>query len=211
MSSLISIINAKISDKSKLGDWYKDRLKVCMSCEYNSENKENLSLSEKVIVAANLGKSACLACGCEIVAKASIETELCGAVKKGEKSKWLKINLDNQEGFSVICKNENVKLTSLKNNHYIVDYGEIANGSDSTVELLIFKKNLDISKINTAVSCGCTVVKSSFNDKNEISYILKYDTLRVGIFEKNTSLTIKDKKGKISSVFINIKGKVNEL
>src|SRR6478609_8040921 len=114
MSSLLEIINAKTSDKTKLGDWYQDRLKVCMTCEYNSEVKSKLSLTDKVIVAANLGKAACLACGCEIAAKASVQTENCGAVKKGEKSKWLKINLDSKEGFSVVCKNENVKLEHIK-------------------------------------------------------------------------------------------------
>lgn len=211
MSSLIEIINSKISDKSKLGDWYSDRLKVCMLCEYNSENKKVLTFSEKAIVAVNLGKASCLACGCEIAAKASVQTEDCGAVKKLEKSKWLKINLENEDKFSVICKNENVKLSYIGGSHYEIDYGKIPYNLDSTVNLHIFKKGLDIKKINATASCGCTGTEASYNDKNEINFKIKYDTLRVGIFEKNTSLTIRDKSGKMYNVFVNIKGEVYEL
>lgn len=211
MSSLLKIINAKTSDKSKLGDWYQDRLKICLSCEYNSENKKNLSITDKVIIAANLGKAACLACGCEIAAKASIETENCGAVKKGEKSRWLKIDLSSEEGFSVVCKNENVKFTHVKGNHYSVDYGRIPYNSDSSVYLLVFKKGLEINKVSATASCGCTGTVATFSDKNEINFNIKYDTLRLGVFEKNTSLVIRDKGGRVYNVFVNIKGEVYEL
>lgn len=211
MSTLLEIINAKISDKSKLGDWYTDRLKVCMTCEFNSENKKSLTMTEKIIVGANLGKPSCLACGCEIEAKASVQTENCGAVKRGIKSKWAKINLDSEEGFSVVSRNENIKLTHIGQNHYVVDYGRIAFNSDSTVELLISKKGLVIKSVNAKSACGCIGTKASFSDKNEITFTLKYDTLRVGGFEKPTSLTIRDKSGRIYNVFVNIKGEVYEL
>lgn len=211
MSSLITIINSKISDKSKLGDWYKDRLKICMSCEYNSENKSSLTFSEKAIVAVNLGKASCLACGCEIEAKASVQTGDCGAVKKLEKSKWLKINLNSKDKFSVICKNENVDLSYVSGNHYIIDYGRIVYGSDSVVNLNLFKEGLNIKSVNASASCGCTGTEASYNDKSEINFKIKYDTLRVGVFEKNTSLIIRDKSGKIYNVFVNIKGEVYEL
>lgn len=211
MSSLLTIINAKLSDKTKLGEWFTDRIKTCMTCEYNSENKNNLNTKERIIVIANLGKPSCLACGCEIEAKASVQTELCGAVKKGEESKWKKINLDNEEGFSVICKNDNVKFSHLKDNHYTIDYGRIIFNSDSTINLSIFKKDLKISTVKATAACGCTGTEASYNDKNEIDFKIKYDTLRVGIFEKNASLLIRDKSGKVYNIFVNIKGEVYEL
>jgi len=210
MSSLLKIINAKISDKSKLGEWYQDRLKVCLSCEYNSENKKNLTITDKVIIAANLGKAACLACGCEIAAKASIQTEDCGIIKKGLKSKWLKINLDKQEEFLVICKNENVKFIHIKGNHYEIDYGKIPFQYNSEVGLTISKEELEISKLNSQASCGCTVLELTFNN-NIINFNIKYDTLRLGSFAKTTSLTIRDKNNKVYNIFINIKGEVYEL
>lgn len=211
MSSLLEIIKAKISDKSALGDWYTDRLKVCMSCEYNSENKKDLTLKEKAIVAINLGKPSCLGCGCEIEAKASVKTENCGAVKKGEVSRWDKLDIDESTGFQIKCKNANVKLIKEKDNHYIVDYGEIPFKSDSTVNLVIFKEDLDISNIHTTVSCGCTGTKADFSKKNEIDYTIKYDTARIGIFDKGTSLVIKNNNGSVHNLIINIKGKVYEL
>lgn len=211
MSSLIEIIKAKISDKSELGDWYTDRLKVCLTCEFNSENKKVLTLKEKAIVAVNLGKPSCLGCGCEIAAKASVRTEDCGAVKKGQKSRWVKLETEEKEEFSVVCNNSNVKLSKVKDNQYIVNYGDIPFDSDSTVSLTIFKKDLSINKLTAQASCGCTGTTASFTKKNEIDYIIKYDTKRVGIFDKGTSLTIKDDSGKVYNLIINIKGKVNEL
>lgn len=211
MSSLLEIIKAKISDKSSLGDWYTDRLKVCMTCEYNSENKKDLSLKERAIVAVNLGKPSCLGCGCEIEAKASVKTEDCGAVKKGEKSKWSKLYVEESTGFKVECKNNNVKLIKGKDNNYTVDYGKISFKSDSTVNLVVFKEDLDINEIKATAGCGCTGTMASFSEKNKIDYTIKYDTTRIGIFNKSTSLVIKDNNGSVHNLIINIKGEVYEL
>ena len=210
MSNLLEIINSKISDKSKLGEWFTDRLEVCRGCEFNSENKKDLNMTDRIMIAANLGKPTCLGCGCEIAAKASVQTEDCGAVKKGLKSKWKKIDLSSQEGFSVINKNDNVVLNHIKDNYYEINYGKIPFDSDSEIKLLISKKGLVITDVRTSASCGCTGTNAVYSDKNEITFTIKYDTLRVGEFQKSTSLTIRDSDNRVYNIFVNIKGEVDE-
>ena len=210
MSGLIEIINSKFSDKSGLGDWYKDRLNVCLGCPYNSENKASLSIKEKAIVVANLGKPSCLACGCEIAAKASIETEQCGLVKIGKESKWVSLNLSTDSKFIVVNNStEKVNVTSLNNNRYVLNYNDLSHRQDSTIKLTISKKGLKIKKLVVASSCGCTTPEKSFDDNNDITLTIRYATENIGYFDKNVTLSIFETNDRVNKLFFNIKGTVN--
>jgi hypothetical protein len=211
MSGLITIINSKFSDKSGLGEWYKDRLKVCLGCDYNSENKASLSLKEKAIVLANFGKPSCLACGCEIAAKASVETENCGIVKLGKESKWVSLNLTKDNKFIVVNTTDyKASITPINDSKYELNYGEINKGSDSLLVLIISKKDLKVKKLVVSSSCGCTIPERSFDDKNDITLKITYDTQRIGSFDKTVSLSIFDNKNKQTKLFFNIKGIVKQ-
>lgn len=209
--NLLTIINAKTSDKSELGEWYKDRLKICVACEFNSENKEYLNFKDKAIVLANIGKPSCLACGCEIAAKASVETEDCGAVKKGMESKWIKLNLKKQSEFIVINKSEEkATISKTIDNSYRLDYNNLKYKSDSAINLYITKKDLKILKLSVKSTCGCTMPESTFNSENEISLKIVYDSNRIGSFNKTVSLTIYEENGRENKLFFNIQGVVTQ-
>lgn len=208
MNKVLTIIEAKISDKSVLGDWYKKRLEVCSSCEFNSDVKENLTTKEKLIRLMNLGEASCLACTCEISAKASVETEDCGMIKKGLPSKWDKISINSKSGYNVINNSKNkASVSVLDNGINLISYKDMKFENDSRINLLIFKGGMKIEKLEVQTSCGCTDTSATYN-KDTISLVINYDTSRVGPFDKNVVVTITHTGGRVDKVFFNIKGLV---
>lgn len=209
MNKLLTIIKAKISDKSDLGDWYKDRLRICMGCEFNSENKEKLTIKDKLKVAANLGEPTCLACGCEIAAKASIEIENCGMVEKGLPSKWIRINLNAPDKMEVINESpDKVSMTKGLNNTYVFNYNTIPKGFDSEIVLRITKKGLNVKKLAKASTCGCTVPNATQDENGDIIYKIVYNTQTKGKFSKTVTLTVQEENETITKFFFTIEGDV---
>ncbi len=93
LSNILVILKAKFSNKSDLGDWYQERLRLCSQCPHNSKNisiwKYNLRMWKWNIL--NLFKPFCSICGCQITAKASVEIEDCSLDEIGEEPKWVSI------------------------------------------------------------------------------------------------------------------------
>lgn len=72
-------------------DWYYERLKACKKCPYNSNNI-NLNWKQKILYFLNSLEAFCSVCGCQLKAKCSEETEICGYEQMGEESKWKHID-----------------------------------------------------------------------------------------------------------------------
>lgn len=208
MNKILTIIESKISDKSVLGDWYKKRINTCSTCEFNSSLRGELTTKEKLASAANLGEPFCVACFCEIAAKASVETEECGAVKKGLPSKWDTISVNSKSGYNTINNSKNrATLSVLDNGINLLSYKDMKFEDDSRLELLVFKSGIKIEALEAQTSCGCTDTVIRYN-KDTITLIVVYDTKRVGPFDKNIVLTVTHTGGKVDKVFFNIKGLV---
>lgn len=194
LNKLRVIAEAKFSDKSNLGDWYKKRLEICGICPYNSKNKENLSIRDKAVVGMNLGKDSCLACTCEIDAKTSVRDETCGLAKIGKDPLWKPLpNIQKADLNDVHVENLSAdKVNMTVTNLVLLDYGKLKFKEDSEIEFSIKDKKGDIENLSTRSSCGCTVATPT---KIGDTYFIKvnYDTKRLGRFEKTISATLQTK------------------
>lgn len=208
MNKVLTILEAKLSDKTVLGDWYQKRLDVCSTCEFNSAVKENLTTKDNFIKMMNFGEASCLQCTCEIGAKASVEIEDCGMIKKGLPSKWEKIEINEKSGYSIVNNSKKkVTVTVLDNGINSIQYGVIKPDSDSNINMFVFKKAIFIKSLNVGASCGCTIPTVS-HSKDTISLNIAYDTKRIGPFSKSVTLTVNHNDGKVDKVFFNINGEV---
>lgn len=186
---LIIIAKSKFSDKSKLGDWYTSRIDICKLCPLNTKNIEHLSLKEAAILSVNLGQDSCVGCGCEITAKASVRSEQCGAVKRGLPALWPALPDIKQYDFkNISIENLSADKVALDTMAILViDYGNIARGADTNIELLIKGINSPITNVSVTAGCGCTTTAVRQGAKG---YTLKisYDSTRVGQFNKTVVL-----------------------
>lgn len=189
LDKLRVIAKAKFSDKSKLGNWYTERLELCSGCPYNSSNKEDLSVKELAMVAMNFGKPTCLGCGCEIAAKASVRASVCGLENIGMEPVWNALpEIDSADISRIRIDNysaDKVKLR-LDANPSLV-YGTIKYGSNTEITISLQGIDASISDLAVSVSCGCTsgVVKEI---GGKFYVTLKYDSTRLGDFRKSVSI-----------------------
>jgi hypothetical protein len=195
-------IVAKTKDKSNMPDWYYKRLEKCVGCEYNSGNVDKLSFKDRVRLAHNFGKDACLKCTCGVEDKSSDPIEEC------PEGFWGKEQIIPSDIVSIKTESKKVKFYYESNTkRYIADYGKIPYKYDSNISLLIAEKDLRDIKITT--TCGCTVANTK-NTINGVVVEIKYDTLRVGVFNKSTTIYY-NRNNKPEQITITIKGEVNKI
>lgn len=208
LDKLRIIAKAKFSDKKKLGDWYKKRLEICADCPINSKNKKELTVREKAMVVANLGNPTCLACGCEIAAKASVRGETCGLVKVNQVPLWTALpEIESIELNKYQIENLSKNVVKMTTGTFVVlDYGIIKEGSSTDIELSVESKEGIIESLNVSSSCSCTAGTTL---KKEGKYYIRiaYDSKRVGVFNKYVTLRINRSKGN-EAIKINIIGTV---
>lgn len=192
-------IIAKTKDKSNMPDWYYNRLSKCVGCEFNSGNADKLSFKDRLRISHNFGKDACLKCTCGVEDKCSDPQESCPENFWGAESEVLNTQLNIVTETTKVIFSYNKKL-----NKYIADYKEIPYQYDSNIDLLIL--NEDIRDLKVSTSCGCTSAKPEVTDKG-IKLNIKYDTLRVGNFEKAVRLSYKQ-GGIPKQTVVNIRGTV---
>ena len=206
MNKIARIIKAKTSSKKNMPDWYYDRLEQCIGCEHNSGNVDKISTTDRLRIAHNFGKDACLLCTCGVEDKSSDEFEQCPK----DPPKWLSI-FPLQKNLLKISLNEDSDLYSIKFNKkegvYMFDYGELLVGQDSSTKLFIDTKGKTLEGLSTKSSCGCTTVT---NLKTESGYVLslKYETSakRVGRINKQITIRYKNEKGETLITVVKIKG-----
>jgi len=185
--TLLDIIKSRYSDKTDITDWNKRRLKICSTCNWNSDNKskEELTLQEKGWIKLNHGKSTCLSCTCMLEAKASLPHAKCPLPRP----KWGVVQTFAESSTEKIV---NISTTPIKmstlGNEIILDYGIIPIGEPTDVQLLIVDKEDKMTNISASASCGCTVPKLEKKGK-EITLKINYDTKREGDFTKTVLLS----------------------
>ena len=90
---------------------------------------------------------------------------------------------------------------------FIVDYGIMKKGVDSTFTIVVTEKEgANISRVKPTSACGCTVVKA-VSKGNEHRVKVKYDTKRMGQIKKSISIILNTPKG-IQTIFFRLTGKV---
>lgn len=194
-------IIAKTKDKSNMPDWYYKRREKCIGCEFNSGNGGKLSFKDRLRISHNFGKDACLKCTCGVEDKCSDPQESCP-----ENFWFAETGMFNNQ-LNIVTRNNKVALTfNKKLNKYIADYGEIPYKFDSNIELVILNK--DISEVRVSTSCGCTTAQPQETEEGT-KLIVRYDTLRVGQFDKAVKLLYKQ-NDTLKQTIVNIIGIVKK-
>mgnify|MGYP003648929378 CR=1 FL=1 len=194
-------IVAKTKNKSNMPDWYYKRLEKCIGCEYNSGNTDKLSIKDRLRVAHNFGKDACLKCTCGVEDKSSDPIEEC------PEGFWGKEQIIPSDIVNIKTESNKIKFYYESNTKkYIADYGKIPYQYESSIHLDIVEEGLKNIKVST--TCGCTVANMKITNGG-VQVEIKYDTLRVGPFTKST-IVYYNKNSIPGQITITIKGEVEK-
>lgn len=185
INKLRVIAEAKFADKSKLGSWYTDRIELCETCPLNSKNKDNLNVVETAAVAANLGQPTCLACKCEIAAKAYVREEQCGLVKLGETPIWEALPAIQEttiRGLKIESLSSD-KVKMIPGKITVLDYGKIPYNFDTNIAITIEGATFKLKEVNLQRSCQCTSIQTEEKD-GKYTFRLSYNSKNYGVFDK---------------------------
>jgi hypothetical protein len=189
--SLVDIVKSKFSNKEDLAPWYEERLSICQTCPLNSINKprKEQTVQEKAWVTANMGKPTCLACKCEITAKASLPHATCGKKVIGLEPEWNPIHTVSKTESQTIQVNpiDPVTLRSERGEE-IIDFGRIKVGEPKRTQIIIEDHKQEMTDIKVQSSCGCTVPKVEQKD-SFITLEVKYKNETTGMFNKTVIMT----------------------
>lgn len=201
MSKLTDIIKSRLIKPDGLPEWYGERLSICNTCPNFSGNRKPTNLEERAWKMAGMGENVCFTCGCPVVHKAKLATEQC------PNSLWLAQKPEDSYELDIITDSRKINFGWDKNTKkFIVDYGEILYNTNSDFKLTILNKG--ITELYTQPACGCTTVSHNVT-QNGIEVELKYDTLRVGNFNKSVVLNYVI-QGKTKQTILIIKGNVKK-
>lgn len=165
--------------------WYQDRVKICDTCEFNSDNVPESKrgtmhfVHESKCKMASGGKEFrfCTACTCCIDRKAAIKRAQCGMTSIGKEPLW-----DALEVFSV--DNSNVSITKAGERDYTItsdktaftlDFGEVSE------DVLDFKFVAFVPTrhkyFSSRATCDCTVGESVSVDEARREFSMRISTL----------------------------------
>lgn len=206
MAKIKDIVKSKLTDKSKLGDWYQKRLDICKVCPLNSRNFEPKTVVDKsrytLGKAANLGKHFCTVCLCGIENKTSLRAEAC------PEGKWKQIEETDKmkaKDFELQNLSEDKANLQFANHEFVLDYGKLSFQADTKVNLMVRPTAEDFTQLRAKASCGCTTPTIKRQGK-DIKLTVEYDTHRIGEFSKLITLDyVSDQPGQI---LVRIKGEV---
>ena len=203
--NLIKGIKAKLRDKSNLPLWFDKRIAVCNECPHNSKNNFEISLKNKLRIAHNMGKDACLICSCGIKDLASDPTIRCSA----SPPKWDWIQPPNFDvNFNLENHSPSTGRLIKEGKYYFYNFGDIDFNSKNLAILLFVAEN-ELESFKVTASCGCT--KPSFVKNNKgYTITVSYDTSIVGPFEKQVSISYINKENNKEFYTFWIKGNVLE-
>lgn len=180
-SKLKTIYQAFTEDIDTTTEMYQERLEICNSCEYLSENieEEDIKTSQKLTRDTICqGSPVCTACGCCYLKKIGQKTETCGLNEINMIPKWNAVKVetsrDRELDIEILNKTAiSVNLTP-KGDAFIIELGEITD-SVKEVELIISRKSeLNISSIKAA--CSCTIPIQNKIDDNTVKITAKINT-----------------------------------
>lgn len=93
----------------------------------------------------------------------------------------------------------------VKNQEYLIDYGTIEQGSDTTVVIDI----LDVEHLSISKSCGCTQPTVSILP-GAIQIKVSYDNNKLGTINQRVTERCTDKSGEQKTIIFNLKGNITQ-
>ena len=91
MDILVILRSRYLIYKNKQTSWYKERIKICSTCNNNSKFNLTKTFKEKVWKLLNLNNDYCGICHCGIKHKTAVPEEECSMVELNEEPKWKSI------------------------------------------------------------------------------------------------------------------------
>jgi hypothetical protein len=163
-------------------EYFKERMEICNTCEWNSKFKEDKpkTFIEKGIAALREklpSEYHCTACGCDIGLKCASKDQTCGLVEKGFEPKWypIEVFVGTIPGMFVIQpENLGYSLEVRQTRPTLV----FKSSSNKLVEFKLILNKPSRYKYKTAtVSCGCTVPLLEQEDETTVMFNVRVSTL----------------------------------
>lgn len=91
---IIKVIKSRFTKDKDLGDWHKERLKICGGCKYNFKNKpfKKRTFLDYHWYIFNGLNTQCTICNCGIKYKTRLKEEYCALEHIGKEPKWDIVN-----------------------------------------------------------------------------------------------------------------------
>lgn len=165
---------------------HKERLDKCMECPFNSKNRENLALVDR-IRKNMINEPFCTLCKCQIFEKTGSALEECAAYMANEERKWYKLKIETMGKKKINITQVGNKEFDLylEGDYFVIDCGVVT--SDFDVEFLTeAKRGVEFEAYELKPTCGCTSVKSEKIDNRHYknSLIIKSGDMSVGSYSK---------------------------
>jgi hypothetical protein len=214
-SKLRTIKDAFTSEIPTEENFFKERMKICEGCEFNSENvePEKLSVTQNIQIKNICAfKRMCTACGCCLDEKVGQKNQACGLKEKGLEPKWeaLKADTSSANDLDVEILNKTAKTVQLdiRKQYFAVGLGDELSGV-IPIELMISREaGLRISSIKPG--CQCTVSEQEQISDTEVKLKLKVDTKNFNKgtrFEKPVTVNYFKTSNGVNAVVIKLIGK----
>lgn len=93
----------------------------------------------------------------------------------------------------------------VKNQEYIIDYGTIEQGDNTTVTIDI----LDVEHLSISKSCGCTQPTVDIRPEG-IQIKVYYDNTKLGAINQRVTERCTEKSGEQKTIIFNLKGNITQ-
>jgi hypothetical protein len=201
-----TIASAFIKPLPEGEDWYESRVATCKGCEYNIANipEEDRKFTDKLKINSGVcdDKEHCTACGCCILRKCAVKTEVCGRKDLGLTPLWLPIEVEGDKNLSIEVL-DSTGLVSYSSKEYLFDFGQ---SNEKVLKAhFVLKSGSPIEFKKYSVSCGCTHPQEIIQpDKKSIKLKVDISTInfRVGLTEKLLTVEYKDSRNQIKTAVV---------
>jgi hypothetical protein len=184
------IIQSHINELPVDEQWYQDRISICNSCPFNTKTttEKGPLISAMLSKVGVINSEYCVACGCPIKNKASVKSEACGLVKRGEEPKWFPMEVDSLVLKGCFLKNTEPEKYRIEDgvDHFILRPKPSHKEKIEVNTEMFVPKEYSLSRAE--VSCGCVVTTAKRIDENNYGVNIKVSTLA---FEKGQEDTKK--------------------
>lgn len=193
--SKVKMISKAFSSAAPDTDWYRKRMEICASCEFNTSNKVDPTALDRL---QNKLKPACSVCHCFIDEKCKVEEATCGLEEAGLEPKWFPV--------SVPSKNKSGKdiRVYIEDGEVKLDYtlsGEVICNINSKLIIEKFSLKFTGADVKSVIpTCSCTTVGVDEKDDGYVfNFVVSTSGFRPGLnkrevlveYYKNENTTVK--------------------
>ena len=164
------ILSAYMNEIPENETWYQERMKSCLTCEYNTAVTGNGGVFDYLKSKTIGPKGSCKLCGCPVDRKAAVKSSVCALLEYENKPpKWNSLETLNPNDSAISVENLNPEVVTFQptpDSTFVVSVDEVR-------PVVMFKIRMKCShKLeikNLEPSCGCfTPTLEMENDKTAV-------------------------------------------